>query len=376
MKTIFQIINNKLNNNLKYLLWFMCSIIIFIIFYIFYINKIEFMSNNNNNNNNNLILKNIQGFPLKDYKYLFFDIFYKDNNIYLILPIYNKPTNSDNIEVKINNYKLNKTNEYLKDIGEPTHILIYNYITDLEQFEVSITYENNTINYILQNNKLTKNKNENENKNDLVLTTLFKDDYILFPIFYKYYTQQGVSHFYMYYNGEINDNIKKMFNFKNVTLIQWNYQYFNNSDCKYLHHAQLGQMHHAIYKFGKNMCNYMIFCDIDEYLYIPDYTLKDFIMLNAEVDVFGFCNKWSNTIDNIIPKEFPNKFLTSKPIEYTDRSKNIYKISSINTINIHSGYDYPIIPKFKTDLYMFHFYNWSQSQRIKDDCNILTEIKL
>jgi len=113
----------------------------------------------------------------------------------------------------------------------------------------------------------------------------------------------------MYYNGIINDKIIKICNISNlldVTLIQWNYQYYNYG-CKYEHHAQPGQLHHAIYRYGKDICNYMIFCDFDEYLYIPDYTLLQYIMLNKDIDVIGFVNRWSKSIDNIIPKTLPNK---------------------------------------------------------------------
>ena len=46
------------------------------------------------------------------------------------------------------------------------------------------------------------------------------------------------------------------------------------------HHAQPGQMHHALYKYGKNNYNYMIFCDLDEYIFIPNKTIKEYIFEN------------------------------------------------------------------------------------------------
>ena len=51
---------------------------------------------------------------------------------------------------------------------------------------------------------------------------------------------------------------------------------FANIDCKYRHHAQLGQIHHAIYYYGKDICDYMIFCDLDEYLFIPNNSIIEF----------------------------------------------------------------------------------------------------
>ena len=172
----------------------------------------------------------------------------------------------------------------------------------------------------------------------------------------------------MYYNGIITNEIKNIMDKDDVTLIEWNYQYWN-TNCKYEHHAQPGQMHHAIYRYGKDINNYMIFCDLDEYLYIPEYTLKNFIMSNSDVDVFGFCNRWSKTIDGNLPSDFPNNFLTSEKLPKFDRSKNIYKLNSITTVDIH-GYEnkYNKVPIITKNFDMFHFYNWSQKDRIMDNC--------
>lgn len=300
----------------------------------------------------------INNFHLSDYKYLFFDIFYKDNKIYLILPIYDNHIDNQSINITINENKLEITKKIEKNKYEPTLIYIYDYISDADNIIVNVEYNNIIKTYNLTNNLIIT-------KYDLSLTTLFKDDYKLFPIFYEYYKNQGVDHFFMYYNGKLTKEISDIFNFNDVTLIEWDYQYWNDSKYKYSHHAQLGQMHHAIYRYGKNISDYMIFCDLDEYLYINDtINIKNYILNNSDIDKFGFCNKWSNTIDNIYPKTFPHSFLTSDSMNYGNRSKNIYKINSIDTIGIHNSSSYNINPKQETNFILFHFYNWTNNDRI------------
>jgi len=181
----------------------------------------------------------------------------------------------------------------------------------------------------------------------------------------------------MYYNGITTEEIKNICNFENVTLIEWNFNYWNYN-CKYPHHAQLGQINHALYYFGKNLNEYMIFCDLDEYLNISNYKLKDFIKDNNQIDVFGFNNIWSDTVDGNIPIVLPNSIMVSKDkYNYTKRSKNIYKVNSISIITIHEPYsfskDFKDIKKL-IDLNMYHFYKWTNNSiRERVNANIICD---
>ena len=43
----------------------------------------------------------------------------------------------------------------------------------------------------------------------------------------------------MYYNGLLNDKIKEIFNYDDVTLIEWDFRYWNDKEKhKYKRHAQ------------------------------------------------------------------------------------------------------------------------------------------
>lgn len=328
----------------------------------------------------------MNSFPLpKNNDVLFFDIFYKNNKIYLILPIYNEPYSPNDIIIKVNNNQqpLNITTSYNKIGYEPILNYIYYYYSNSTNIQVTVEYQNITREYTLEH-IICNNKPLNK----LGITTLFKDDYLSFPFFYQYYKKQGVSNFYMYYNGKITPEIREIFNKSDVTLIEWDFRYWNflddekeeaikKGDYLYAHHAQMGQLHHAIYRYGKELNEYMIFCDFDEYLYIPRYRLLDFIQTYPTIDLLGFRNKWANAD---ITKEFPSKLITSEPFHYGIRSKNIYKLDSINTIYIHFCNDFTKPKntiKSYIDFYMFHFYKWSNSTRvILEKCNIEENIYL
>jgi len=344
-----------------------------------------------------------QPFFVSNLNLLFFDIFYKNNKIYLIMPIYNIPASSQHITITVNNKILKLTESHIKDSNEPILVYVYEYITPPNTvIKVNIRLINNMIkSYDIQHiyTKQASSLNNNSN-NFLALTTLFKHDYYLFPLFYNYYKEQGVDHFYMYYNGTITPEVSKMFDKHDVTLVEWNFHYWNPRGVKYAHHAQMGQMHHALYKYGKDIYDYMIFCDLDEYLHIPknklidstapnnelhtDNTIRRFIANNPDTEIFGFCNYWANAIDDNLPitPYLPKKFLAvTEPCEYKERSKNIYKVSFINTIGVHQiGDEYYnsltalSVIKSITDLSMYHFYKWSSKKRLIENCTNIVEL--
>ena len=322
-----------------------------------------------------IINKEINTFILNDDYNLFYDIFYKNNNIYIILPIYNAPTDSSSIKIKVDNNELKTPITYKYASGnESILIYIYNYVSNVYEINISIEFNN-----IIKIFKLNHIKVSECPVNELSLTTLCKDDYTIFPLFYEYYKNQGVSHFYIYYNGIITPEIQKVFELDNVTLIEWNFKYWNDrTKNKYPHHAQTGQINHALYRYGKDISNYMIFCDLDEYCYIPNFSIKQYILDNNDINTIGFCNYWSNTIDNKYPEKFPNKFLTVKEgISYASRSKTLYKTNSINAVGIHT-IDQTFYRKNKDKnlkpFMMFHFYNWTKKNRKIKEVTELFEI--
>ncbi len=296
----------------------------------------------------------INSFILNKNEYLFFDIFHKNNEIVLICPVYSETyPNFNNIKIKNSNKYLKLKKSVKKIKREPIVILIYELKNN---GPITVSYNGITKKYTLShiyskiNIKLSQ-------------TTLMKNDYKLINVFYDYYRKQGVQYFYIYYNGKLTDTIKNKYKKKNIKLIEWDYAYWNNKRYKFNHHAQLGQIHHALYKYGKKSSEYMIFNDLDEYMYSNKKLIN---LISSKKDTYGFLNYWSNTLNDEIPKVLPSKIKIGNQHKYGKRSKCIHKTDSINCIGIHKEYNYNIRnPRInKNSGMLLHFYNWTRAKRI------------
>jgi hypothetical protein len=176
-----------------------------------------------------------------------------------------------------------------------------------------------------------------------------------------------VQHFYLYYNGLLRDldqNTKDFCaNKADITLIEWNYRYWNPKNYMVRHHAQMGQMHHALYKYGKQNSKYMIFCDFDEYMKV---NIKLIDLIKSGKELYGFRNVWSNTLDNKIPKEIPNKILTGGVVcPWGHRSKNVIRTDAIDLMAVHEPRNFDNSRDADKNNVMFHFYSWCKTDRSK-----------
>jgi len=307
-----------------------------------------------------------------------FDAFIKQGFLYLIMPLYHNYPSTHNIQVFVKHGKITIHSNLIKYKDEPVHIMIYKIHSREPQNQCAIIHNNRKFvipDVWAAHEHLYKTCN-------LSLTTLCKNDYPLLQPFINYYKELEVERFYIYYNGKITGELEKKIeklceknniDINNIVFIEWNFSYWHKNSLGTSHHAQLGQMHHAIYFFGKNYSKYMIFCDLDEYLYVKKSTLGMLIKSHPEADSFAFHNIWAhhepeNTNSEVIERDFNKTFYCSTNISpYGWRSKCIHKLSSVQTINIH---------KHKTYLnshcvvvqnqIMFHFYNWGQISRTID----------
>jgi hypothetical protein len=177
----------------------------------------------------------------------------------------------------------------------------------------------------------------------------------------------------MYYNGKLKDlppQALQMFQEhpEDVSLIEWDFPYWNHPQAKYTHNAQMGQIHDALHRYGKDSYEYMIFCDFDEYMYFEYTKIRDIVNHYADIDVFAFSNIWAETIDRTTPSTDPNHIefpttidITDEALYYGDRSKNILKLQTTeNTIGIHAIR----LPHlyFAYNLKMYQFYTWTNNK--------------
>jgi len=301
-------------------------------------------------------MNSVKNFALEKDRYLFFDVFHKNNKLIFICPVYVNGINIQDLHIFNTNRELTLCEKYSKIEYEPIEILIYDFISDNSLNTITVNFCEMTKDFTL-----THIKSEITGK--LALSTLFKDDYNLINVFYNYYTKQGVTHFYMYYNGKLTEDIISKYNLPGITLIEWDFHYWNNG-CSFIHHAQLGQIHHAIYKYGKDTNEYMILCDLDEYLYIPNTSLIVYFEKHPNIDMFGFKNCWADTHESTIPDAIPKDIKCSNYIfPFGERSKCVYKTHSIATAGIHTYKDFLYGPTISHENIMFHFYKWSGKAR-------------
>ena len=94
----------------------------------------------------NNITKDINPFYISDLNLLFFDIFYKNNKLYLIMPIYNQPYTINNFLLTLNKVNLIPSSKYLKDSYEPISVFVYdiNETRQTEQIE-----QHNNSNFVM-----------------------------------------------------------------------------------------------------------------------------------------------------------------------------------------------------------------------------------
>ena len=171
----------------------------------------------------------------------------------------------------------------------------------------------------------------------------------------------------MYYNGHLTPEIRTTFNLPGVKMLEWSYHYWN-VNCNFRHHAQMTQMHHALYKYGKGLSEYMVFCDLDEYLSAPNSTISS--ILGSNKDTYGFLNQWAEVVGDFRPEVSTledlrsQSLMVSSKLRYNDRSKCVHKVDSLKTLHIHVGRSYkPGCNNIDTHYSHFHFYNWCKTER-------------
>ena len=295
-------------------------------------------------------MNNPNSFNINASDVLFFNIFIKNNLLYCITPLYkNNIMDHNEMIIECNNCNLSVKETVRKEEYEATQIIIYDLSFSIQNtYDICVTYKDKKKNYTLTNIVYEEPK-------QLCLTTLLKTDYKLIDMFYKYYKKQGVDHFYMYYNGLLNDEIKSYYNKPDITMIEWNFKYWNTKSIGSNHHAQLGQIHDALYRFGKDNTKYMIFCDLDEYMYNKEHKLIDLIK-NDSYDTFLFLNRFSNFFTKDVPNEFPTEFKVASPLPFPQRCKCIHKVDSIKHLGIHKGTKYNKKSNIDKSSIHFHFH--------------------
>ena len=175
--------------------------------------------------------------------------------------------------------------------------------------------------------------------------TLFNDDYDLLKKYLKYYSNLGVEIFFLYYNKKIDYNLIENINMlnednKKIYLIEWNYEYWWNKNNNKHHHAQTMAINDSL-NILKNFGKYILYNDLDEYIYLDDYdNFNQLIQNNIDTDIFIFKNRFCKMGEDLIKyDEFDIAFNLSKIIKgnfwENGREKNLIKSNNINVMGVH-----------------------------------------
>ena len=305
-------------------------------------------------------------------KIILTSIFYKEDS-----------WNVNNINFNIKNTQIINKTIYENNHFESSLSIILDLEKELESLDLSIDYTHDKTKYFF--NISLKQSFKDITHIFLGAMTLFKDDYKLLKQYIKYYENLGISFFYLYYNGQFNNDllleIKGIINSVRkelqtdiiVYLVQWDYQYWWNPDDKLNkhHHAQTMALNDSL-NIMKIFCKYVLYNDLDEFFILKKYNnFIDMINYNNNVDVFTFKNRFCKMGNNLIKyEELYDNFNLNNIIQgnYWDegREKNLFKIENINVMGIHNYYE-EFSPKLVMTIKVGEFYhiiNFEEKERL------------
>ena len=262
--------------------------------------------------------------PISIEKFQIYDIFYNDEENYvIIMPFTFQPP-----VIKINSNLLS-----FKECPHK-HTLIYSF---KDEFKKSIILNINEQMFVTNVNLYPVYTNE------IIFSTLVKDEDEFICTWIDFHLKLGVSRFVIYDNSEQGKTLpfvlKKYIDNKVVLLIRWNYKYYiemSGLSC------QTTQQNHSIYAF--QTCKFIGLFDIDEYfnmqtthIHIEDF-FNEFITKNRinkqDISSFQIKNKSFYNPDELDSKNFLNIF-NCDHITNGQQEKNFVIPKNVETFSVH-----------------------------------------
>jgi len=322
-------------------------------------------------------------------RFLFSDIFIIDNNIGLISIVYpDENIDFNKIECIINNQTYYFSKQIINRVYESNVFLctesqvLSKFINGKSNLKIKIKYYDLENEFVLNPIKIKRDQ--------IVFSTLFKDDFYLLNMWIDYNYNLGIDFFILYYNKEFDTRVLELMNtpkYKDkVLLIEWNYVHklpeilgkdsrvniLDKSLQKNHHHAQPMSMCHCLNYIGSKS-KWLGFFDLDEYIIMHNETnIKDVLNKYSTNDIAAikFQCRWAK-LQNWSPNENPNngvniltKYNSFRKIETEGtffRTKVILKPNLVERCNVHRLKRHAPNTKeilLNTDSYYFlHYFN-------------------
>jgi hypothetical protein len=304
-------------------------------------------------------------FPIFIDRFNIYDIFYNDDNQIVII----MPYIINHYIIKYIYYEKIFLFDVYKDPDK--HTIIYTLNTEYI-FNIKIMIDN----YIIE----TRVNKYPIYKDEIIFSTIVKDEDDLILSWIKYHRNIGISRFIIYDNSDkftLSDILNEYIAENIVLLIKWNYPYITNTSGI---SGQTTQQNHSIYAF-KNSKSIGLF-DIDEYVNMQDVSninvFFDKIITQEKINTktissFRLLNRFFYNPNNLpVDNGKFLKIFTCDNITKGSRQKNFVFPKNVITFSVHmvtSGK--PMYDIKESDMYFNHYCYLNKEGRGRNNTDIL-----
>lgn len=212
---------------------------------------------------------------------LFSDAFITDDpydgrNLVLVTTYYpDMPFDFRSVGVRVDGVQLAVFDDRGRDEHAPMRVVIYplHELEEREVHEVRVSYRGQS-----EVGRLSLERPPDEPV--FALATLFKDDYSQIETCYRYYKDQGVERFFLFYNGRLGQVAGSLFSAPEIVYGEWPFLYWLDGVGPHRrHHAQTMFLTMVRYRFLSH-CSYLALVDLDEFLGVRGgrpMTVRDYV---------------------------------------------------------------------------------------------------
>lgn len=270
----------------------------------------------------------------------------------------------------------------------PTHfmmIIVFNYkLQKGEKFNAFITYKDSKFDATQTNCVIRYNPTP---KYRLTVTTKILNESHNMKEWIEHYLKLGVEHFYIYKDfkttdtEDLNKVLTPYISSSLVTLIEWPYHHGNCTEHKF---GQMGQINHAIYKYGRGSSEWLFIGDVDEYI-VPKYKFNKSNFIDSIVkqqssspSILKIQTYWFGGQENTKVEKWDTdktkKYIYRKdePEGFDNRTKCIVRPEKVKLFRIHQPdiYEGELINVSVDKVQINHYFNFSNWQTRDTDIEI------